>query len=445
MSKRSRRKRKAVPTALCTATITGLSHEGRGITHIDGKATFLFGGLRDETVRFQYKQCRSQMNEGDVVEVITPSPDRVTPRCQHFGVCGGCRLQHMSSEAQRRFKQDMLMEHFQHQAQCEPQEILIPLFDENYGYRRRARLSVKFVAKKNAVLVGFRERNSNFVADIHQCETLHPSIGKKIKLIAECIEQLTVKSDIPQIEVAIGDNATAIVVRHMVPLLTLDSEKLIALARENNWHLYYQPGDYQTIHPVFPENPESLFYEIPDEPLKIVFEPAHFTQINQAVNLKMMARVMELLDLKSTDHVLDLFCGIGNFSLPISKHVHHVTGIEGAENSIIQAQKNAALNHIQNTTFYTQDLTQDCRELAWAKKKYDKVLFDPPRAGAKEIIPLLSVWKPSHIVYVSCNPITLARDTKDLLQLGYQLKKSGVMDMFPHTDHIEAIALFTIL
>ena len=442
MSKRSHRKRKSVPTELHTATITGISHEGRGIAHIDGKTTFLFGGLPGETVRFAYKQCRSKRDEGDVVEVLTPSPDRVVPRCQHFGVCGGCRLQHMSSSAQRRYKQATLIELFWHQAQCKPEEIIEPLFDEAYGYRRRARLSAKFVIKKNAVFVGFRERNSSFVVDIHQCETLDPIVGKKIKVIAQCIELLSAKFDIPQIEVVIADNATALVVRHMVALTESDSEKLISLASENHWQLYYQPGDYQTIHPVFPENPDLLFYEIPDEKLKMVFEPAQFTQINQPMNLKMIKQAMECLDLKSTDQVLDLFCGIGNFSLPMARHAHHVTGVEGAQNSIIQAQKNAAFNHIQNTTFYTQNLAQDCQALCWAQKQYDKILLDPPRTGAAEMMPLFCVWQPERIVYISCNPITLARDAKDLLQLGYSLKKTGVMDMFPHTDHVEAIALF---
>lgn len=440
MSKR--RSRKKIPTELVTANITSMSHEGRGITHIDGKTTFLFGGLPGETVQFQYTQCHSKLDEGNVTDVITASPNRVAPLCQHFGVCGGCSLQHLSPDAQRAHKQTILLEHFQHQANCVPAEVLPPIFADQWGYRRRARLSVKYVTKKNAVLVGFRERNSSFVANIQQCETLHPSIGKKINALSVMLTQLEMKSHIPQLEIAIGDTITAVIVRHMVELPASDCEKLIAFAKDNNLHLYFQPKGNDSIHPVFPENPEPLFYIIPSHALTIFFQPAQFTQINQAMNLQMIARAIDLLALQKTDRVLDLFCGIGNFSLPIAAHCAEVVGVEGAESAIVQAKKNADFNHITNTEFYVQDLAVDLKKAAWSEKRYDKILLDPPRAGAKELMPYISVWKPTRIVYVSCNPITLARDAEYLLQLGYRLEKAGVMDMFPHTEHVEAIALF---
>lgn len=439
MSKRHRRK---IPTETRTADVSHMNHEGRGIAHIDGKTTFIFGALPNETVNFKYTNCHAQFDEGAVVEVMTAAPERVTPRCQHFGVCGGCSLQHLSAESQRLHKQKSVLEHFQHQAHCQPTEVLPPLYADTFGYRRRARLSVKYVLKKNAVLVGFRERNSNFVADIQQCETLHPSIGKKIKIISELLMQLEMKSQIPQLEISIGDNATAIIVRHLVALPQSDIDKLIAFAKDNQLHLYFQPKNYDSIHPVYPEKPEVLFYEIPANNLKITFQPAQFTQINQELNLQMIARAIDLLDLKKSDVVLDLFCGIGNFSLPIALHCAHVVGVEGADHAIAQAKKNAVINHLSNAEFYVHDLAADLQQVAWSTRQYDKILLDPPRAGAQELMRYMTSWKPSRIVYISCNPITLARDAEYLLQLGYRLEKVGVMDMFPHTEHVEAIALF---
>lgn len=437
-----RRSRKKIPTDIITAHVTQLNHEGRGIAHINGKTTFIFGALPNETVQFNYTQCHSKFDEGNAIEVLEKSNDRVTPLCKHVGVCGGCSLQHLSGDAQRTHKQNVLLEHFQHQAQCAPQELLSPLYAHPWGYRRRARLSVKFVPKKNAVLVGFRERNSSFVANITQCETLHPSVGHNIKSISECLMTLETKAAIPQIEVAIGDTMTAIIVRHLTELPKSDIEKLIVLSKENHFYLYLQPKGYDSIHCVYPENPEKLFYNIPADNIKIHFKPAQFTQINQEINLKMIARSIELLDLKFTDRVLDLFCGIGNFSLPIAKQAGHVVGVEGSDEAILQAKENAVVNAIHNTEFYTADLLANLDTQAWVNAQYDKILLDPPRAGAKELMPRIEHWNPQRIVYVSCNPITLARDTQHLLQLGYRLEKAGVMDMFPHTEHIEAIALF---
>lgn len=438
----SKRKRKILPTELQTATVTQCNHEGRGITHINGKTTFLFGGLPGETVQFRYTQLHRQYDEGVVVSVIEKSQNRVEPQCAHFGICGGCSLQHLSNDAQRAHKQSVLLEHFQHQAHCQPEHILPPLYDYPWEYRRRARLSIRFVVKKNDVLVGFRERGTSYVAELKSCEILDPSVGKKIAALRELFMHCEMKAEFAQLEVAIGDATTAVILRHMKPLPESDIEKLITFATESNWQLYFQPGGHDTIHPVYPKNPEPLFYTIPNHTIKMVFKPAQFTQINQSINLKMIDRAIALLALEPTDHVLDLFCGIGNFSLPMAKYCKHVVGVEGAETSILQAKENAQHNGIQNADFYVQDLSADIKDTSWSQQHYNKILLDPPRAGAKEMMPLIAQWQPSRIVYVSCNPITLARDTKELLELGYCLVQAGVMDMFPHTDHIEAIALF---
>jgi len=440
MPRKPRHKR--IPTDSVTTQITHLNHEGRGVAHINGKATFLFGGLKGETVTFNYSDIHRQYDEGNVIEVLEKSEDRVTPLCQHFGVCGGCSLQHMHSNAQRAHKQSVLLEHFQHQANVQPKIMLEPLSGNPWEYRRRARLSVRYVPKKNAVLVGFRERSSRYVAHIIQCEILHPSVGKKIKALGELLMQCEMKSHIAQLEISVGDNATAVIVRNLVELPQTDLEKLIVFARDNHLQFYLQPKAPDSIYPLYPKNPEPLFYAIPNHKIKMHFQPTQFTQINQEINLQMIDRAIALLDLQKTDRVLDLFCGIGNFSLPLAKQCAEVIGVEGSKTAIEQAYINAADNHIQNTQFYTHDLSADLTPAAWSQQPFDKVLLDPPRAGAAELMPYFSTWKPHRIVYISCNPITLARDTKDLLELGYTLEKAGVMDMFPHTDHIEAIALF---
>lgn len=439
----SKRIRKRLPSETVPAEITDLSHEGRGIAHINGKATFVFGGLPGETVQLKYTAIHKQFDEAIATDVLfNPSPNRTTPPCPHVGICGGCSLQHMQSEAQRIQKQKILLEHFQHQANCQPKEILPPLLGNTLGYRRKARLSVRFVPKKESVLIGFRERGSSFVAQIDQCEVLHPSVGYKIKALRNLFMQLEKKYDIPQLEIAIGDINAAVIIRHLSALSDHDLQLLITFARDNHLDFYLQPKGVESIHPLYPEQPNALFYSIPAHHIKMFFKPEHFTQVNTEINLQMIDRAIALLALEKTDYVLDLFCGIGNFSLPIAKYCKQVIGIEGSACSVLQAQKNAIANKISNVTFYTQDLTQDFSNISWTKNHYDKILLDPARTGAKEILPYIAIWKPKRVVYVSCNPITLARDTAQLLALGYTLEKAGIMDMFPHTTHVEAIAVF---
>jgi len=443
MSKRSHRKR--VPQESVSTFVSGFSHEGRGIAEVNGKKTFLWGALPDESVTFQYTHCHRQYDEGKVISVENASPNRVIPQCAHFGICGGCNLQHLSESAQIHYKEAILLEHFAHQANTQPKEIAPPIQADPWGYRRKARLSVRFVPKKNKVLVGFREQDSRFVSDIAQCEILDSRIGKKIHLLSTLLMTLTAKAHIPQIEIAMGDEAAALIVRHLEPLCESDLTQLIDFAKQHQLHLYCQPKGPDSIHCIVPDHHHNtLFYDLTSYHIRMYFHPAQFTQVNQAINLKMIDQAMQWLNLQKTDRVLDLFCGIGNFSLPIATQCHHVVGVEAQETSIVQANKNAEHNHIHNTNFYVHDLTQPSQSTPWYRQSYDKILLDPPRAGAKEMMPDIKNWSPSHIVYVSCNPITLARDTKYLLALGYTLEKAGVMDMFPHTQHVEAMALFTL-
>lgn len=423
--------------------IESLNHEGRGVSHINGKTIFLFNALPDETVTFQITRAHRQFDEGITTAIDRPNQDRVTPRCKHYGVCGGCALQHMDDTLQRTHKEKILLEHLQHQARVVPEKIESPLTATPWGYRRRARLSAQFSQQKNKLLVGFRARQSHHVAEITQCETLHPAIGTKITVLSELLSSLSVRAKIPQIEIAIGDAATALILRHLIPLTARDREKLLSSEKTHGFCWYTQSGNANTVTALSaPEN--NLYYDLKKYSVRLFFTPTQFIQINAEINQKMIERAITWLDVKSDDVVLDLFCGIGNFSLPTARLCKKVIGIEGAEDAIITARNNATYNQMTNIQFITHDLTKSIATLPFCEKKIHKVILDPPRAGATEILEDVSKLKPSHIVYISCNPITLARDAKTLLQLGYSLEKTCVMDMFPQTEHIEAMALFVL-
>jgi len=437
-------RRKKISKEPVTTTVKRLSHEGRGIAEIEGKTTFIFGALPNETVSFQYSKCRRQFDEGQVLEVHSPSKERVKPRCPHFGICGGCSLQHMHYPFQISHKQSVVLSLLKNIAAIEPAEILPPITAETFGYRRKARIGVKYVPKKDKVLVGFRERNAPYITNMDICHTLHPSIGNAIDALSQFFMTLDAKSDIPQLEIAIGDDATAVILRHLKPLSASDQEKLIHFFKNRQWHLYLQPKSYDSIHKLYPKDGEErLSYELPAHQLTLQFHPAQFTQINYPINHQMIDRAIELLDLQENELVLDLFCGIGNFSLPLAQRCKTVVGIEGDASTVAQAKVNAANNQLSNTEFYTANLFEEVKLFPWAKKNYAKLLLDPPRSGAKEILEQVCQWRPSRIVYVSCNPATLARDAAILTKQAYHLEKVGIMDMFPQTQHVEAIALFT--
>ena len=440
MSKRNRRKR--LPEPCERVTIESLSHDGRGVAHIDGKAVFIDGALPGEEIGFEYLTNRRKFDEGRVTSIHLPSPDRVEPPCAHFGVCGGCSLQHMGPAAQIRAKQGVLLDNFNHIGDVVPGEVLPPLSGPVTGYRTRARLGVRHVIKKGRVLVGFREKRSALLADLSSCEVLHPAAGQHIADLAALLGGMDAKARIPQIEVAIGDDVTALVFRHLDPLNEFDLDRLRQFSRDQEVHVYLQPAGPDSVQLFWPGS-SRLHYRLEDDAIDIVFLPTDFTQVNPQINWQMVARVKELLQVAPTDRVLDLFCGLGNFTLPLARHAASVTGVEGEAGLVRRARENAAHNAVENADFHVADLEGDNTLADWARRSYDKVLLDPPRSGAAGMMDMLGRMCPRRIVYVSCHPGSLARDAGRLVhEFGYELKAAGVMDMFPHTAHVESIAVF---
>lgn len=429
--------------SIVKATISALSHEGRGIAHIEGKTTFIEGALPGEEVEFRYTKHHRQYDEAQMVQVLTPSPDRVTPLCQHYAICGGCTLQHLAPEAQIAHKQQALLDLLARVGKVVPTDILPPLVGPVWGYRSKARLGVKYVIKKETLMVGFRERDPRFLADIRRCEVLHPAVGLQLEALKALIASLAGYMQIPQVEVAVSGDTVALIFRHLEPLVEADRAKLVEFAKARQWHIYAQPKGPTTIHRLWPTTGlERLTYELPDFNLQMHFHPIDFTQINTAMNQQIVAQALDLLQCEPSDTALDLFCGIGNFTLPMARRCREVVGVEGAATSIARARENAALNDITNAEFHVADLTKNTSHFPWIHHRYDKVLLDPPRTGALDILPGVLKWQPTRLVYVSCNPATLARDAAKLHELGYTCQSAGVMDMFPQTSHVEAMVLF---
>ncbi|HEY9050948.1 MAG TPA: 23S rRNA (uracil(1939)-C(5))-methyltransferase RlmD, partial [Gammaproteobacteria bacterium] len=336
MSKHRRRKQK-LPQELVETVIEDLSAEGRGVTHINGKVTFIDFALSGEKIRFEYTRTSSKFDEGKAVEIMEPSADRVEPACQHFGVCGGCSLQHMQHDAQIMAKQQTLLNHLQHIAHTQADTVLPPLRGPVYGYRHKARLGVRYVAKKGKVLVGFREKTSGWLAELESCKVLHPSVGERLSQLGELIMGMDAKQTIPQIEVAVSDDITSLVFRHLEDLSDADKEKLCDFAEAENLHIYLQPGGEDSVHPLWPAQHEPLFYELKDHNVRIEFSPSDFTQVNPDINQQMVTRALNFLQLNENDKVLDLFCGLGNFTLPIARHAGQVIGVEGSESMVVKA------------------------------------------------------------------------------------------------------------
>ena len=436
------------PAAELEADITDLAHDGRGVARVDGKAVFVAGALEGERVRLRIRKRHRHFDEAEVAEVLSRSPHRVEPKCPHFGQCGGCSLQHLDAAAQIAAKQRVLADNFARIGKVEPERWLPPLIDEPWGYRRKGRLSVRAVAKKGRVLVGFREeQNPRFVAEIQQCEVMHPALGPKVGLLADLLSGMDAVDTIPQIEFAAGDELMALVFRHMQPLSERDLAALTAFGQQHGLAIYLQPGGNSSVHPLWPENPRLAFRiasgnaDVAD--VELEFQPLDFVQVNADMNQRMMARTLELLDPQPTDRVLDLFCGLGNFTLPIARRVAEVVGVEGEHGLVERAAQNAARNGIDNARFHVANLFEDQRAADWARQPWDKMLLDPPRAGADKVLEYLPHKQTRRIVYVSCHPASLARDAGILVnQHGFKLKSAGVMDMFPHTAHVESIALF---
>lgn len=438
-----RPKRKPLPQTPFEARIESFAHDGRGVSHVDGKAVFVDGALPGEEVRFVYTHIRRDFAEGRAVEILAPAADRVAPRCAHFGICGGCSLQHLAEDSQIREKQALLLEQFRRLGKVEPEALIEPLTGPHWGYRHKARLGVKWVAKKDRVLVGFREKASAFIAEIEQCPVLHPAVGEHLSDLAVLIAGLSIRDKLPQIEVAVGDERCALVFRVLQPPSSEDLERLAAFGERLAFDIYLQPQGPDSVYPLHPQAPPPLTYALPAHGVEFRFKPTDFTQVNVQINRQMVDRVLELLDPQGHETLLDLFCGIGNFTLPLARRAAHVVGVEGGVEAVARAQENAEANGLANVQFHVADLTQPQDQAGWATRRYDKVLLDPSRAGALDVLQYAKNWQARRIVYVSCNPSTLARDAGVLVhEHGYRLLRAGVMDMFPHTSHVESIAQF---
>lgn len=443
MARRRSPRKKKLPEAAVKVTIESLAHDGRGVAHVDGKVIFIDEALPGEELEFIYTDSRKDYAEGRVETLFTRAPERVDAKCEHFGKCGGCSFQHVEDAAQISFKQALLVDQFQRIGKVTIPEIWEPLTGPHWGYRQKARMGVKYVAKKGRVLVGFRERRNQFLAEIESCKVMNPIVGEKLMALSEMIGKLTIKDKIPQIEVAIGDKDCVLAFRVLEPATAEDKEIMRSFGHEHKLSLCLQSKGPDTIVPIEGEPEVMLTYSLPDQGVHFRFKPAMFTQVNYEINRKMISRVMQAMDFNENDRVLDLFCGLGNFTLPIATKAGHVVGVEGDQPLVNHAKDNAQLNNLTNVEFFAADLSKDVSDQAWAQQSYNKVILDPSRAGAADVLPNLRKWHPELIMYVSCNPSTLARDAGILVNdMGYTLVKAGVMDMFPQTGHVESIALF---
>ena len=433
-----------------TVSIVDLSLDGRGVArwpegHANaGKAVFVSGALPGETVSVQQTARSRHFDEAKTLEVVEASPDRVAPRCPHFGTCGGCVLQHFAEERQIESKQRVLLENLQRIGHVAPQAVLPPLRGDSWGYRRKGRFSVRRVEKKDKTLVGFREQDPRFVADIGECHVVVPQLGFKVAALGALVDGLDARRDIPQIEFIAGDAQIALVFRHLQPLSDADKAKLAAFAEAEGFSIFLQPGGIDSVHPLTGDAPQ-LSFRLPQWDIELLFRPLDFIQVNAKLNEAMIARALELLDVQPGERVLDLFCGLGNFTLPLARAAGdgEVVGVEGDAGLVQRARANAAHNGLGNATFHAADLVQDLAAQPWLKAGFDKLLLDPARSGAIEVLKQLPLKGLKRIVYVSCHPGSLARDAGFLVNdAGWTLREAGVMDMFPHTAHVESIAVF---
>jgi 23S rRNA (uracil1939-C5)-methyltransferase len=429
-------------SAVQEADIVDLAHDGRGVARVDGKAVFIEGALPGERVRFRVIKRRRQMDEAGLVDVLTASPDRVVPRCAHFGVCGGCTLQHLSAAAQLAAKERQLLENLQRIGNVQPARVLPPLRGPDWAYRRRARLGIKYVHKKGRVLAGFREREKPYIADIKRCEVLLAPLATLPAELAALTETLDIREKIPQVEVAAGDHATALVFRVLQVPGAADLEKISAFGAARCLQIFLQTGGLETVRAVRADY-APLNYAVDGGSVVIEFGPVDFIQVNRDINASMVDAAIALLRPEASDAVLDLFCGLGNFTLPLARRARQVLGVEGDALLVSKALANAARNGVDNARFAVQNLFEPKIFEAWADERYDLVLLDPPRAGAAELLTRMGHWRPRRVVYISCHPGSLARDAGTLVaEHGFTLTAAGVMDMFPHTTHVESIAVF---
>ena len=429
--------------------ILSLDHEGHGIARIDGKVTFVDGALAGERAEIAVYRKHAKYNSANAVGILKASAQRAEPRCRYFGRCGGCSMQHLEPTAQVAAKQRVLEENLARIGKVQPEVVLPALHGPTWGYRHRARLSVRRVDKKGGVLVGFHEKRSSFIADMASCEVLTSNVSALIAPLRELIVGLSNSDRIPQIEVAVGEHITVLVFRLLEPWSDHDAAKVRAFAEQHQVQIWEQKKGPDTVRPFWPPVAPELSYSLPEFGLVMPFRPTEFTQVNTAINRALVSRALRLLDPQPGERIADLFCGLGNFTLPIAKSGADVLGIEGSAELVARARENAVRNGLANTRFEVDNLFEMTPEKFAALGHFDKLLIDPPRSGAIEVVKSLPGpaesrdGAPRRIVYVSCDPATLARDAEVLVHVkGYTLKAAGVANMFPHTAHVESIALF---
>lgn len=427
--------------AMCV--IASLNHDGCGVGHCDGKVVFVDGALPGEEVRFRYVNRKRRFDTGVAQEILVSSPQRVTPRCAHFGVCGGCRLQHLDPVAQLAAKEGVVREAFTHIARVECADWAAPVAGPIFGYRRKARLGARVVDKKGGLLVGFRERRHSYIAPLSLCHTLDARIGQRLIDLKRLMEGLSCPEALPQVEFAAGDEAAALVFRHLQDLTDEDVRALAAFGDAHGFAMYAQAAGPESVQWVG-GRPARLSYALPAFDVELAFGPTDFIQVNGETNKAMVAQAVDWLTLNGESRVLDLYCGLGNFTLPIARRAASVFAVEGAATLVDKGRINARQNGLDNIEYATADLDGTVLADILGERRFDAALLDPPRTGALAAVQVLAGLKVPRLVYVSCNPATLARDVQWLVQCGgYRLARAGVVDMFPHTHHIEAMALLT--
>jgi 23S rRNA (uracil1939-C5)-methyltransferase len=439
--------------------IKSLDMDARGVGHLadnedgtQGKVVFVEGALPGERVSFETLRKKKNWESGRMVTLARASSMRVEPKCPEFDNCGGCSMQHLEPSAQVAMKQRVLEDNLWHIGKVKAETIMRPMYGPTWGYRYRARLSVRYVPKKETVLVGFHERSSSYVADMKTCKILPPHLDRMLMPLRELVRALSIYAKLPQIEVAVGEEVTALVLRIMEPLSRADEQLLKAFADQWNIQWWLQPKGPDSAAPFYPLGPE-LYYTLPEFGIRMPFKPTDFTQVNHQINRLLVHKALGLLEVQKTDRVADLFCGLGNFTLPLATQAREVVGIEGSTALTTRALENALANGLSDkTSFSTRNLFEVTKDDLIALGKFDRMLVDPPRDGAVALAMALAELRETHpdmlpkrIVYVSCSPSTLARDAGILVhRAGYVLKKAGVVNMFPHTSHVESIGVFEL-
>jgi 23S rRNA (uracil1939-C5)-methyltransferase len=433
--------KRRVAAAAETGRVESLNHDGAGVVR-NGKTVFVAGALPGELVRFIRRRAHRQYDEAELEAVLEPAAARVTPRCAHFGVCGGCALQHLEGGAQLAIKEQQLREALERLGKVQPRQWLAPLAGPQWQYRRRARLGARYIRARERSLVGFRERLSSHVAELGHCEVLSAPVDHLLAPLGALLTALSIRERVPQVEVSVGDECVVLVLRVLDAPSGEDRQRLLDFESAHAVRIYLQPGGLATVQPL--HEPEAqLDYALPEFQLRLQFQPSDFIQVNAALNRSLVSRVVELLELDGEARVLDLYCGLGNFTLAMARRAASVVGVEGDAGLVARAGANAAANGIANAHFHSANLASLAVDSAsWARGPYSHVLLDPPRVGAREVLPLIASLAPRRLVYVSCHPGSLGRDLGELVHVhGFELLAAGVADMFPQTAHVESLAV----